>query len=154
MTIRTRLSRSMVLTGAATALVIGVGTGAALAINATWTVKPGGNFSFSGPQQVKDTATGTIAKCTTTKLTGTLKTGSGLSGAGLGTIKTASFTGCTIAGVAVTVTTHGLPWKENATSFNKTTGVTTGTISGIDLVATAPGCSATLDGTEPARTTA
>src|SRR6516162_9210745 len=54
MTIRTRLTRRMVLTGAAaTALVIGVGT-AALAVNATWTVKPGGAISFSGNGQVKD----------------------------------------------------------------------------------------------------
>ena len=87
MTIRTRLTRRLVLTGAAAAaLVIGVGTGAALAVNATWTVHPGGNISFSGNGQVKDTATGTIAKCTSIKLSGTLKKGAGLSGKGLGTI--------------------------------------------------------------------
>jgi hypothetical protein len=138
----------MLLTGAAaTALVIGIGTGAALAVNATWTVHPGGNISFSGNGQVKDTATGTIAKCTSIKMSGTLKSGSGLAGAGLGTIKTASFTGCAVGAISVTVTVHGLPWKLNATSFNATTGVTTGTISGIDLVASNPACNATLDGT-------
>jgi len=45
------------------------------------------------------------------------------------------------------VAVKGLPWKLNATSFNKTTGVTTGNISGIELVATGPNCKATLDGT-------
>lgn len=42
---------------------------------------------------------------------------------------------------------NGFPWNLNATRYNSSTGVTTGTITGIDLVATAPGCSATLDGT-------
>jgi len=150
MTIRGRLTRRMVLTGAAaTALVIGVSAGAALAVNATWTVKPGGSFSFSGTAQVKDATNPNhvVAKCTTVKMSGTLKSGSGLSGTGIGTIKTASFTGCTIGAIAVTVAVHGLPWMENAASFNATTGVTTGTISHIDLVATAPACHATLDGT-------
>ena len=147
MTIRTRLTRRMVLTGAAaTALVIGVGT-AALAVNATWTVKPGGAISFSGNGQVKDVATGTIAKCTSIKMSGTVKKGSGLAGAGIGTLTSASFTGCAVGAISVTVTVHGLPWKLNATSFNATTGVTSGTISGIDLVASNPACNATLDGT-------
>jgi hypothetical protein len=113
----------------------------------TWLVTPGGSFSFSGSGQVKDATTGTIARCTSIKMSGTLESGSGLSGAGLGTITTASFTGCTIATVAITVATNGLPWKLNATSYSSAKGVTTGTISGIDLVASAPGCSATLDGT-------
>ena len=145
---RKRLTAVLLSSGAA-ALALALGTTAAMAsnVNATWSVSPGGNFSFSGSAQVKDATTGTVAKCTSMKLSGTLKSGHGLSGTGLGTIKTASFTGCTIATVAITVTTHGLPWKENASSFNATTGVTTGNISGIDLVATAPGCSATLDGT-------
>ena len=144
---RKRLT-AVILGGGAAALALALGTTTAMAsnIDATWSVSPGGNISFSGTGQVKDASTGTVAKCTI-KMTGTLKKGHGLSGAGLGTIKTASFTSCTIATVAVTVTTHGLPWKLNASSFNATGGVTTGNISGIDLVATAPGCSATLDGT-------
>ena len=144
---RKRLT-AVILGGGAAALALALGTTTAMAsnIDATWSVSPGGNISFSGTGQVKDATTGTVAKCTI-KMTGTLKKGHGLAGAGLGTIKTASFTSCTIATVAVTVTTHGLPWKLNASSFNATTGVTTGNISGIDLVATAPGCSATLDGT-------
>jgi hypothetical protein len=143
---RKRLTAVLLSTGAA-AVALSLGASTALAADATWSVSPGGSFSFSGSGQVKDATTGTVAKCTSIKLSGTLKSGHGLAGAGLGTITTASFTGCTIATVAITVATNGLPWKLNATSFNATTGVTTGTITGIDLVATAPGCSATLDGT-------
>ena len=145
---RKRLT-AVLLGGGAAALALGFGASTAMAssVASTWTVKPGGSASTSGSGQVKDAKTGTIAKCTSIKMSGTLKSGSGLSGAGIGTITTASFTGCTIATVAITVTVHGLPWKLNAASYNSATGVTSGTISGIDLVATAPGCSATLDGT-------
>ena len=136
-----------VLLAGGTALAVGLGTTAAMALDATWTVKPGGPFSFSGTAQVKDTKTSTIAKCTSVKLSGTLKKGSGNPGTGLGTISKGTFTGCTVGGIAVTVAVHGLPWKLNATSYAKSTGTTTGTISGIDLVASTTGCSATLDGT-------
>ena len=149
MTIRTRLTRKMVLTGAATALVIGATAGTALAVTATWTVTPGGAFSFSGAAKVKDVTNPAhvTASCTSVKMAGTLGKGKGLSGTGIGTITSASFSGCKIATLAVTVTTNGLPWKMNATSFNKTSGTTTGSISGIDLVAAGTGCNATLDGT-------
>lgn len=136
-----------VILGGGTALALALGTTAAMAINATWTVKPGGAISFSGSAQVKDAATGTTAKCSSVKMSGTVKKGSGLSGTGIGTLSKASFSNCNVGGIGVTVTVHGLPWKLNATSFNSTSGVTTGTISGIDLVATNPACSATLDGT-------
>jgi len=148
MTIRTRLTRRMVLTGAATALVVGVGTSAALAAT-TWTVKPGGNFSFSGSASVTDQTQPSHVKavCSSVKMSGSAKSGSGQSGTGLGTLTKASFGGCKIGTLGVTVAVKGLPWKLNATSFNKTTGVTTGNISGIELVATGPNCKATLDGT-------
>jgi hypothetical protein len=113
----------------------------------TWSVSPGGSVTASGSAQVKDTTTGTIAKCTSLELDATLASGSGLPGAGIGSITSGSFTGCTIATISVSVASNGFPWQLNATSYNSSTGVTTGTITGIDLVATAPGCSATLDGT-------
>jgi hypothetical protein len=142
---RKRLTAALLAGG--TALALGLGTTAAMAVTATWTVKPGGSFSFAGSAQVKDTKTTTVAKCTSVKLSGTLKSGKGLSGTGIGTISKGTFTGCTVGGIAVTVAVHGLPWKENAMSYNSTSGVTTGTISGIDLVASTTGCKATLDGT-------
>jgi hypothetical protein len=145
---RRRLT-AVLLSGGAAALALGLGTTAAMAsgIAATWTVSPGGAASASGSGQVKDATTSTIAKCTSITISGTLKSGSGLPGAGIGTLTTASFSGCTIGTIGVNVAVHGLPWKLNAASYNATTGVTTGSISGIDLVATTTGCSATLDGT-------
>jgi hypothetical protein len=119
------------------------------AFAATWTVKPGGKVTAAGSAQVKDTKTGTIAKCTSLKLSATLKKGSGLAGAKIGKITgpATAFTGCSIGSISVTVKANGFPWYLNATSYASGTGTTTGTITGIDLVATATGCSATLDGT-------
>jgi hypothetical protein len=139
---RKRLS-TIVLGGSVAALAITLSATTAQAASG-WKVSPGGSFSSKGSDQVTDSKTGTVAKCTTVKISGTLKK-SASSGKGLGTIKKASFSGCTIGPIAVTVATHGLPWKLNATSYSN--GVVTGSVSGIDLVATATGCSATLDGT-------
>jgi hypothetical protein len=137
---------AVLLSSGAALVALGLGTSTAMASTAiTWKVSPGGAISASGSGQVKDTKTGTIAKCTSIKMSGTVKSGSGLAGAGIGTIKTGSFTGCTIASIAITVATADLPWKLNAVSYKS--GVTTGTITGVELKATAPGCSATLEGT-------
>jgi hypothetical protein len=142
---------AVLLSSAAAALALSLGSTTAMAssIAATWTVSPGGTVSASGSGQVKDAKTGTIAKCTSIKVGGTLKKGSGLSGAGIGSITSASFTGCTIGAIAVTVKigTGSLPWELNALSYNATTGVTTGSLEDIDLRASATGCTAALDGT-------
>ncbi len=143
---RKRVAAVLLSSGAA-ALALTVGTTTAMASSAsTWTVMPGGSISGQGSAQVKDATTGTVAKCSSIKLAGTAKKGSGLAGKGIATIKTASFSGCTIATIAVTVTVHGLPWKLNAQSYKNV--VTTGSVQGVELVATAPGCNATLDGTK------
>lgn len=131
------------LTGGAVTAALSLGVTSATAASG-WTVKPGGAYKATGSGQVKDTKTSTVAKCTSISLSGTLKK-SASSGAGLGSVTKGAFTGCTVGSIAVTVTVHGLPWKVNATKYSG--GVTTGTVSGIDLVATATGCSATLDGT-------
>ena len=143
---------AVLLSGGAAALALGLGSTTAMAssIDATWSVSPGGAVKASGSGQVKDANTGTVAKCTSIKMSATLKHGKGLSGTGIGTIKSGSFTGCTIASISVKVATKGLPWKLNAASFKN--GVTHGTITGIELKATAPGCSATLDGTKAGAT--
>jgi len=142
-----RKSLTALLCGSS-AIALTLTLGATAASAATWTVTPGGAITASGSGQVKDTSTGTIAKCTSIKVTkATLKHGSGLAGKGIGTITASTFTGCTIATISVTVTTENLPWKLNATSYNSSTGVTTGTLTGVELLATAPGCSATLEGT-------
>ena len=144
---RKRISTIITAAGAAAAMAVALGTAPSFATTAakTFTVSPGGVASAAGPAQVKDTKTGTIAKCSSLNLSATLKKGSGLKGAKIATITTGSFTGCKIGTIAVSVTANGFPWFLNATSY--ASGVTTGTITGIDLVATATGCSATLDGT-------
>jgi len=141
-----RISAIAVAGGATVALLAG-GTPSFAITAGTFTVSPGGAATASGTAQVKDTKTGTIAKCSSLNLSATLKKGSGLKGAKIATITTGSFTGCKIGTIAVSVAVKGLPWYLNAVSYNASTGVTTGTITGIDLVATATGCSATLDGT-------
>ena len=81
---RKRLTAVLLTSGAAAlALSLGATTAMASSANITWSVTPGGTFSFSGSAQVKDAKTGTVAKCTSLKLSGTLKSGHGLSGAGL-----------------------------------------------------------------------
>jgi hypothetical protein len=143
-----RISAIAMAGGATVALTVGLGMSPSFATTAaTYTVKPGGAVTASGTAQVKDTKTGTVAKCTALKLKATLKKGSGLAGAKLGSITgpATAFTGCSIGTISVKVTAKGFPWSLNATSYKS--GVTTGTIKGIDLVATATGCSATLDGT-------
>ena len=141
-----RISAIAVAGGATVALLAG-GTPSFAITAGTFTVSPGGAATASGTAQVKDTKTGTIAKCSSLKLNTTLKKGSGLKGAKIGSITgpSTAFTGCKIGTIAVSVTANGFPWFLNATSY--ASGVTTGTITGIDLVATATGCSATLDGT-------
>lgn len=133
-----------IVLGGAAALTIGL-TATAASASSGWTVSPGGNFSSSGSDQVRDTHTGTVAKCSSVKMSGTLKK-SAPSGAGLGTITKGSFGGCKIGTLSVSVAVKGLPWKLNTTSDKG--GVISGSISGIELVATAPGCTATLDGTK------
>src|SRR5262249_14710212 len=50
-------------------------------------------------------------------------------------------------GITFTVANSHFPWSLTAVSFNSTTGVTTGTITGIHSALTGPGCSAVVDGT-------
>jgi hypothetical protein len=143
-----RISAIAMAGGAAVALTVGLGITPSFATTATtYTVSPGGAVTATGSAQVKDTKTSTVAKCTDVTLDATLKSGSGLAGAKLGSITgpSTAFSGCTIGTIDVTVKANGFPWYLNATSYKS--GVTTGTITGIDLVATATGCSATLDGT-------
>jgi hypothetical protein len=147
---RKRLTQ-VILSGSAAAAALALSlsaTTASAATTTTWTVSPGGAITATGSGQVKDTKTGTVAKCTSIDVTkATLKKGSGLSGSKIGTITASSFSGCTIATISVTVTTEDLPWHLNAVSYDSSTGVTTGTLTGVELGATAPGCSATLEGT-------
>jgi hypothetical protein len=149
MGIRSRIARSAVLTGATTALVIGVGVGMAAAVNATWSVSPGGKITAkAGKTTLTDSSTGSVLSCKSSTGGGTLKSGTGLSGTGLGSITSLSFTTCTgPLNLTFTVATSGFPYKLNATSYNSTTGVTTGKITGIKATLSGPSCTATVAGT-------
>jgi hypothetical protein len=138
-----------VLTAAGVVAAIGAAPSSATTTT-TWTVKPGGSVTTSGPLVLKDIKTGAASPCKSVGLDATLRSGSGLAGAGLGSIRSATFIGCYLytEGETLTVTVKGLPWELNATSYDTATGVTSGTITGIDLaVEGIPGCSAVLDGT-------
>jgi hypothetical protein len=140
------ITRIITAGGAAAALAVALGAAPSFATTAkTWSVKPGGSVSASGSAQVKDAKTGTVAKCKSIKLSGTAKKGKGLAGKHLVKITKGSFSKCTIGTISVKVTVHGLPWYLNASSYKS--GVTHGSITGIDLKASATGCKATLDGT-------
>jgi hypothetical protein len=138
---------SVLFIGAATAGVIGLS--AAPAVAATWTVKPGGSVAAtSGKATLTDTHSGVSLSCASSKGAGTVKSGSGLSGTGIGSITSLAFTSCTgPAGLTFTVTNSHFPWSLNAVSFNSTSGVTTGTLTGIHATLTGPSCSAVVDGT-------
>lgn len=116
-------------------------------VAATWTVKPGGAITAkAGKTTLKDKNTGSTLSCASSSGKGSVKKGSGLSGTGIGSITALSFSTCTgPLGLTFTVHTTHFPWHLNAKSFSS--GVTTGTITGIHATLSGPGCSATVDGT-------
>ncbi len=146
MTILKRAS-SVLVTSAALAGVLGLGVGSAAAVAATWTVRPGGAITAkAGKTTLTDKNTGSTLSCSSSSGKGTLKHGSGLSGTGIGTISALSFSNCTgPLGLTFTVHTTHFPWHLNAVSFSS--GVTTGTITGIHATLSGPSCSAVVDGT-------
>jgi hypothetical protein len=99
---------------------------------ATWTVRPGGSVSLtSGLLDVRDPATGTVLSCSPSHISGTLKHGGGLSGTGIGTVTSGVSTKCNgPLGLPFTLTATDLPWKVNLTSYDATTGVAAGNLSG------------------------
>ncbi len=149
MALRKRLSRRILLTGAATAATIGATAGVALAVAITFTISPGGAITAkAGTTKLTDTNTGSVLQCTSSSSTGTLKSGSGISGTNIGSISALSFSGCTgPLGLTFTVTNSGFPWTLHGTAFNATSGVTTGNITGIKSTLSGPSCSATVGGT-------
>jgi hypothetical protein len=116
---------------------------------ATWTVSPGGAATAkatAGTITLTDTSTGAVGTCASSKATGTVKRGSGLSGQDIGTVTAAAFGSCAALGsVPMTVTSKGLPWRISFTSYNATTDVVAGTVSGVKVVLTGS-CDAAVNG--------
>lgn len=117
---------------------------------ATWTVSPGGAATATataGTITLTDTSTGAVGTCASSKATGTVKRGSGLSGQDIGTVTAAAFGSCAALGsVPMTVTSRGLPWRISFTSYNATTDVVAGTVSGVKVVLTGSSCDAVVNG--------
>ena len=147
MAIRKRLTRRVLITGAATAAVVGASAGVALAVAATFSITPGGAITAkAGTTMLTDTKTGSVLSCASSTSSGTLKSGHGISGTQLGSITKLGFTNCTgPLGLTFKVTNSGFPWKLTGTSYKN--GVTTGTITGIKSLLTGPSCTANVAGT-------
>jgi hypothetical protein len=140
------------IAGVAAALMIGASAMPAVAATPTWSVKPGGAIvAKAGKTVLRDTKTGLPLSCTSSTAKTTLKKGHRLSGAGIGSVTSVSFAHCTAPGnlkfTVATSATPKKPWKLNALSYNKKTGVTTGTITGIHANLTGGPCTAVVDGT-------
>jgi hypothetical protein len=146
MAIRKPFSAFLLIGGMAAAAVVSLSAAPALAAT-TFTVSPGGSITAkAGTTTLKDNSTGTTLTCTSSAGSGSVKSGSGLPGAGIGSISSLTFSSCTgPLGLTFTVTGSAFPYALNATSYSS--GVTSGTISGIHARLSGPGCSAVVDGT-------
>jgi hypothetical protein len=146
-----------VMAVAASALAVGLGAGPVAAATATWTVTPGGAFNTPGVaihSHLTDTTTGTALLCQGLSIDGSFKSGSGLTnpigqitgahGAGTGPLLCGSST-------PFGMTFSHFPMGIRAVSYDPSTGVTTGVITGIHLTLStafgAPACTGTIDGT-------
>ena len=142
---------SGVIAGAAAALLIGTSAGIALAAAApTWTVKPGGKATAKsvGKVVLEDPATKAVLTCASSAAKITTKKGSKLSGKAIASITAISFSKCVGPdSITFTVQSGHLPWALNAVSYNKKTGTTTGTITGVHSALSGLTCSAVVDGT-------
>ena len=148
-----RFSRRILFTGGATALAVGASAGVALAVAITFSISPGGAITAkAGTTTLKDVATGSVLSCPSSSSKGTLKSGHGISGTNLGSITALTFGSsshpCTgPLNLTFKVTNSAFPWTLSGTSYNSTTGVTTGFINGIKSKLTGTGCSANVGGT-------
>jgi hypothetical protein len=136
--------RGTVLTVALAATVASLGSAPAFAA-ATWTVTPGGAVSgAAGSTTLKDSTTGTTVTCSSSSASGTLGSGSGLSNP-IGSIASITFNNCTgPLGITFSASVTG-PFSLNANSYSS--GVTSGTITGIHGTLTSSLCSLVIDGT-------
>ena len=148
MATRRKLTRRALFTGAATAVAIGATAGVALAVAITFTITPGGAITAkAGKTTLTDKNTGSVLTCASSSSKGTLKKGSGIAATSLGTISALSFTNCTgPLSLTFTVSNSGFPWTLSGTSYNATTGTTTGFINHIKSKLSGPSCTANVAG--------
>src|ERR1700690_3620989 len=140
---------AIAVAGGAIALTMGLASPSFATTAKTWTVHPGGAITGkAGKTTLTDTTTGTVLTCKSSTTAATLKSGSGLAGAAIASVTSVKFATCTgPLSITFTVTSNNLPWNLNAVSYTASSGVTHGTLTGIDATLSGPGCSATVDGT-------
>jgi hypothetical protein len=134
-------------------LMVSAGVAPALAATPSWTVKPGGvaqassvNLGITDTTKPRNGAPLPTTCDSSLKLK--LKSGKGLNGSGIGSVTSASFTDCKwVLGYIMTLKPAGLPWQLNAQSYDRSTGTTSGMMTGIHIKITGPGCAAVADGT-------
>jgi hypothetical protein len=134
------------LTTAVAAAAFSLSAAPALAAT-TWTVTPGGSVTgTAGTTTLTDSTTGTSLSCSSSTAAGSLSSGSGLTSP-IGSINSISFNNCTgPLGITFSASVTG-PFPLNASSYNSSTGVTSGTITHIHGALSSSFCSATIDGT-------
>jgi hypothetical protein len=116
----------------------------------TWTVQPGGAVTAaSGNLTLWDTSKGGAAiECPPSTVHAVLQSGSGLPGTAIGSVTAASFQNCTgPAGLTYTLTAGHLPWQLNVVSYDSSSGTASGTITGVHVILSGPGCAGVVDGT-------
>ena len=127
-------------------IVIAASAAAAAALSAAWEgpASAAVTWSSAGVLQFTDTGTGTTITCSSSSATMVPAN----SGTGpVGQITSISFTGCEgPLSTAITMTAKGLDWPIRASPLARTVGETSGG-HGVSVAVSAPGCTATVDGT-------
>jgi hypothetical protein len=145
-----RLPVSAALVGAALTVATVLAAPSASAATKTWTVTRGGAVTATAKSlTVVDITNGESLPCGSSVVKVKLKSGKHLPGTDAGTLTSATFTGCDIAGFSITGKATHLPWHLNLVSYNSAKGVTTATLTGIHITLSVPaiGCMAVADGT-------
>lgn len=138
-------------------LAVSIGVSPAVAAPSTWTVKPGGVVKASSvnlgiTDTAKPRAGAPLPTICHSSIKAKLKSGSGLSGSSIGSITSVTFTDCKwVLGYIMTLKATHVPWQVNAQSYDKATGTTSGTLTGIHITIVGPGCATVIDGTGSAK---
>jgi hypothetical protein len=137
-----RFITSSIFASAAAATAIGLSSTPAFA--ATWTVSGGGGFtgSLSGAAVMTDVSKSIAVSCPNGTAGGSAANGTGLPGTGIGSITSATFgtssSKCTgpLGSSFTAALKAGSVWSINAVSYDAGTGITSGTVTGVDATMT------------------
>jgi hypothetical protein len=142
---RTRLAAILLAGAAALAFTGSAVSSSATTTTTTWTVTPGGNATgMANEITLTDATSGSTVSCPDYDYPYFHHHGPNP----YGTINSFSLGTCTgPLGLTLILTPSALPWDLNGTSYNPTTGVTAGTVTGIHATLSGSSCSLTIDGT-------